>query len=192
MFLFAAIFCLFILTILGASILAMFSPLLIGIIMIAFSNAIYKWKRQKMISPTWSILTFFVSLLANILFCLDIYYTHIHTGALPFIILGIYGFISILIFRKPSNKKPYPVSKNHRNIPYIIALVCTILAAFGCVVMVTRSSPLEECLPPTILFIIIAFLCWVFPKKKNQKIHPLSYETNKAHHKKADKKSPDS
>ena len=52
----------------------------------------------------------------------------------------------------------------------IAAWICTILSGLGCVVILTEASPIQECLPPTVLLAIAAAVCWVlFGKKKREK-----------------------
>ena len=50
----------------------------------------------------------------------------------------------------------------------IAALICTVLAGLGGIVLLTDSSPVSECLPPTVLFTVAAAVCWVLFCKKNR------------------------
>ena len=51
----------------------------------------------------------------------------------------------------------------------IAALICTILSGIGCIVILTDTSPIQECLPPTVLLAIGATVCWALSGKKKQK-----------------------
>lgn len=50
----------------------------------------------------------------------------------------------------------------------IAALICTVFAGLGGIVLLTDSSPVSECLPPTVLFTVAAAVCWVLFCKKNR------------------------
>lgn len=98
---FAALLFILLVIAIYASILIYLSPLLIGLIIIAIVNTLFKKHHQKSAPIVWIILTIFVIILSSILLWKGINSNAPNIGSLSFVILIAYGFISLCIFALP-------------------------------------------------------------------------------------------
>ena len=164
------------------------SPALIGIAIIVIGNIVSMTKRGKAASILWDVLTVVVTIFSTILLWKDIMSDAVDFGALPFIILFIYGLGSLVGFGIPMAMaipkviKEQKERKLHREIiPWealsekiqkrirrsrVVAIACLVMTALGTIIIATGSAAISEALPPTIIFAIISIICWAIAGKK--------------------------
>ena len=180
MIIFAFILYIFFVVLLGASALLYLSPILIGLTSIVIANAISKIKRGKMAPVIWHVITIAVTIFSTGMLWKDIWEETVDTGPLPFIILVIYGIISIAILGLPEPSQrtkpcrevialedlPEKTQKRIRT-SRVVAIICTVMAGVGIIIVATESANISESLPPTILFGIVAIICWAIAGRKH-------------------------
>ena len=185
MIIFAFLIYIFLVIMLGVSALLYLSPILMGLIIIIIANAVSKFKRGKMASVLWNIVTVGVTILATGMLWKDIVDDAVDIGPLPFIILSLYGLGSLIIFAIPEALREHRERKEYHDIiawedlpektqrrirtSRVVAIVCTAMAGIGAIILATGSANISESLPPTIMFAIVAVICWVIAGKKHYK-----------------------
>lgn len=180
MIIFAFILYIFFVVLLGASALLYLSPILIGLTSIVIANAISKIKRGKMAPVIWHVITIAVTIFSTGMLWKDIWEETVDTGPLPFIILVIYGIISIAILGLPEpSRRTKPrrevialedlSEKTQKRIQTsrVVAIICTVMVGVGIIIVATESANISESLPPTILFGIVAIICWAIAGRKH-------------------------
>ena len=193
MIIFAFLLYIVLVVLLGVSALVYLSPILMGLIIIIIANAVSKFKRGKMAPVLWNIVTVGVTIFATGMLWKDIFDDTVDTGPLPFIILSLYGLGSLIVFAIPEAIREHQERKEYQQviawedlpektqkrirISRIVAIVCTVMAGIGAIIAATGSSSISESLPPTIMFAIVAIICWVIAGKKYYKPYAeTSYE----------------
>ena len=182
MIIFAFLLYILLVVLLGVSALVYLSPILIGLVIIVIGNAVSKVKHGKMGTILWNVVTVGITIFATGMLWKDIMSDAIDTGPLPFIILALYGLVSLIVFaipeaiREQKEKKVYQEVVPWIDLPEktrkrirttrIIAIVCTAMVGIGAIIVATGSTDISESLPPTIMFAIIAIICWVIAGKK--------------------------
>lgn len=182
MIIFAFILYVLFIVLLGASALLYLSPLLIGLVTIVIANEISKIKRGKKAPVVWHIITVAIMVFSTGMLWKDIWEESVDTGLLPFIILVLYGIVSIAVLVAPEfTQKPklYREVIALEDLPEktqkrictcrVVAIICTVMAGMGMIVVATESADISESLPPTILFGIAAIICWAIVGKKHYK-----------------------
>lgn len=182
MIIFAFILYVLFIVLLGASALLYLSPLLIGLVTIVIANEISKIKRGKRAPVVWHVITVAIMVFSTGMLWKDIWEESVDTGPLPFIILVLYGIVSIAVLamsefrQRPRSYRevialedlPEKTQKRIRT-SRVVAIICTVMVGMGMIVVATESANISESLPPTILFGIVAIICWAIVGKKRYK-----------------------
>lgn len=170
---------------LGISALLYLSPILMGLVIIIIANAMSNFKRGKMAPVLWNVVTIVVTIFATVMLWKDIFDDAIDTGPLPFIILALYGLGSLIAFSVPEairegrDRRKYQELMTWEELPIkvqkrirtsrIVAIICTVMACVGTIAVITEDTAVGESLPPTILFAVVAIICWIIATKKHYK-----------------------
>ena len=101
MIIFAFILYILLVVLLGVSALVYLSPILIGLVIIVIGNAVSKIKRGKMGTILWNVVTIGITIFATGMLWKDIMSDAVDTGPMPFIILTLYGLVSLIVFAIP-------------------------------------------------------------------------------------------
>ena len=148
MIIFAFLLYIVLVVLLGVSALVYLSPILMGLIIIIIANAVSKFKRGKMASVLWNIVTVGVTIFATGMLWKDIFDDAVDTGPLPFIILSLYGLGSLIVFAIPEAIREHNERKEYQQViawedlpektqkrirtSRVIAIVCTVHGRHGC------------------------------------------------------------
>ena len=116
MIVFAFLLYIVLVVLLGVSALVYLSPILMGLIIIIIANAVSKFKRGKMASVLWNIVTVGVTIFATVMLWKDIFDDTVDTGPLPFIILSLYGLGSLIIFARPEAIREHRERKEYQQV----------------------------------------------------------------------------
>lgn len=179
MLVFTFILYILLVVLLRVSAMVYLSPILIGLAAVVIANIVSKVKRGKFAPVLWDVLTVCVTILTTGMLWEDIADEAIDTGFLPFAILAIYGMVSLAVLaipkwgRRPKvcreaialEELPEKTQKRIRA-SRIVAIVCSVMTGIGTIIVATGSASIGESLPPTILFGIVAIVCWTIACRK--------------------------
>ena len=182
MIIFGFVLYILLVVLLGVSALVYLSPVVIGLGIIIIANIVSKVKRGKIAPVLWNVITVGITVFTTGILWKDIVDDAVDTGPLPFIILATYGIISLAFLAMPKITRKQKVYKEVillQDLPKktqkrirtsrVVAIVCTVMAGIGLLIAMTGAADINESMPPTGVFVIVAIICWAIVGKKHYK-----------------------
>ena len=147
---------------------------------ISIVNIILKVKKGKIEITPWNLFTVGITAMAGLSFWNEIAHKISGSGMFPIITFLICVLILISAYKTRKARNPSP--KSREVVPFeqlsesvkkrirtirIVAIICTVMACIGALIVITESSEIGEALPPTIVFAAVAIICWAIAGKKS-------------------------